>query len=298
MNHILNNVVFHILNGLKDKEFSYHADQTSRPTFGRQGNEYFVNNGRLAGSVEIKSVDENTVKCSIKVSWDYKRCKYEFIQTAQEDRKDYGIYTFTATLVDSTQIVSIQEVDWIPFDKDPNFQQRLDINHDSAKYAKAGLKERLIQPLSGHLHLPIDRNSLIRELKESNNLVIVNGVNVLDMSNQYHVEGPVGAVGDNAEAHHFTLNQFQNKHNLAEVAAEIQQLLEQLEKSYPTDTTSQKMTVALEAIKQIESNPQLIQKIVSALKAGSTQALAQALNHPLASFMISAFEDWQKNKGN
>jgi signal recognition particle subunit SEC65 len=84
--------------------------------------------------------------------------------------------------------------------------------------------------------------------------------------------------------------------NLAEAAAEIQQLLEQLEKSYPTNTTFEKMTAASEAIKRIESNPELHQKIISALKAGSTQALSQFLNHPLASFIIAAFEDWQKNK--
>ncbi len=84
--------------------------------------------------------------------------------------------------------------------------------------------------------------------------------------------------------------------NLAEAAAEIQQLLEQLEKSYPTNTTFEKMTAASEAIKRIESNPELHQKIISALKAGSTQALSQCLNHPLASFIIAAFEDWQKNK--
>ncbi|RUS93448.1 hypothetical protein DSM106972_096440 [Dulcicalothrix desertica PCC 7102] len=84
--------------------------------------------------------------------------------------------------------------------------------------------------------------------------------------------------------------------NLAEAAAEIQELLEQLEKSYPTNTTFEKMTVASEAIKRIESNPELHQKIISALKAGSTQAISQMLNHPLASFIIAAFEDWQKNK--
>lgn len=86
-----------------------------------------------------------------------------------------------------------------------------------------------------------------------------------------------------------------DKRNIAEVAAEIQQLLEQLEKSYSTNTTIEKMAVASEAIKLIEGNQGLYQRIISALKAGSTQALAQYLNHPLASFVIAAFEDWQKS---
>lgn len=86
--------------------------------------------------------------------------------------------------------------------------------------------------------------------------------------------------------------------NLAEAAAEIQKLLEQLDKSYPIDTTLGKMQVATETIKAIENNPMRIQRVTSALKAGGVQALAQLLNHPAASFVISALEDWQKNKEN
>ncbi|BAY17373.1 hypothetical protein NIES21_32100 [Anabaenopsis circularis NIES-21] len=89
----------------------------------------------------------------------------------------------------------------------------------------------------------------------------------------------------------------EKKQKLAEAAADIQQLLIQLENSYPTDTTAGKMTIATEAIKQIDNNPQLHNQILSALKAGGIQALAQFLNHPAASFVIGALEDWQKNKG-
>lgn len=88
----------------------------------------------------------------------------------------------------------------------------------------------------------------------------------------------------------------EQKQRLSEAAAEIQELLRQLEKSYPTDTTTGKMTVATEAIKHIDSNPKLHDRILSALKAGGVQALAQLLNHPAASFVISALEDWQKSK--
>lgn len=87
------------------------------------------------------------------------------------------------------------------------------------------------------------------------------------------------------------------KQNLAEAAAEIQQLLEQLEKSYPTDTTTGKMALATEAIAQIESNPNLTTRILSALQVGSVKAFEQFLSHPAASFVIGALEDWQKTKG-
>ncbi len=86
------------------------------------------------------------------------------------------------------------------------------------------------------------------------------------------------------------------KQNLAEAAAEIQALLEQLSKTYPADTTTGKMRLATEVIERIESNPTLMERILSALKAGSISALEQALNHPAASFVIGALEDWQQTK--
>ncbi|GAX39539.1 hypothetical protein NIES4075_04950 [Tolypothrix sp. NIES-4075] len=88
------------------------------------------------------------------------------------------------------------------------------------------------------------------------------------------------------------------KQSLTEVAAEIQKLLEQLDKSYPADTTLGKMQIAAETIKSIENNPSLKERILSVLKASSVQAFGQLLNHPAASFVIAALEDWQKTKGN
>ncbi|MDF5725898.1 MAG: pentapeptide repeat-containing protein [Rhizonema sp. PD37] len=86
------------------------------------------------------------------------------------------------------------------------------------------------------------------------------------------------------------------RQSLAEAATEIQTLLERLDKSYPTDTTAGKMAIATQAIEYIDSDPTLTQRVLSALKAGGVQALAQFLNHPAASFVIGALEDWQKTK--
>jgi hypothetical protein len=70
-----------------------------------------------------------------------------------------------------------------------------------------------------------------------------------------------------------------------------------LDKSYPSNTTTGKMTVAVETIKQIDANPDLAGRILSALKAGGISSFEQFLNHPAASFVIGALEDWQKSKG-
>ncbi len=107
---------------------------------------------------------------------------------------------------------------------------------------------------------------------------------------------------DNVEAKQIggNINNYtpQQKQTLADAATEIQELLEQLEKSYSTDTTTGKMALATEAITQIESNPGLTARILSALKVGGVKAFEQFLSHPAASFVIGALEDWEKTKEN
>ena len=85
------------------------------------------------------------------------------------------------------------------------------------------------------------------------------------------------------------------KQNLDQVAQDIQKLLNQLSQSYPTGTQSEKEALAIEATQNIKNNPTLLQKTMSALKAGGTAALEQALNHPAASFVINALDDLNKN---
>ena len=102
-----------------------------------------------------------------------------------------------------------------------------------------------------------------------------------------------GGVAGNVEGN-FNVNPQQK--TLSEAAEEIQELLEQLSKTYPTTTTTEKMTVATTAIQQIENNSKLRQRVLSALKTGGIQALGQMLNHPASTFVIAALEDWQKNK--
>lgn len=120
----------------------------------------------------------------------------------------------------------------------------------------------------------------------SNNL---SGANVANFANQ---------VTDNARQkanqYNYSLEQRQT---LVEAAAEIQKLLEQLSQTYSTDTLSGRMQLATEVVTRIESNPNLMQRLVSSLQAGGVSALEQFLNHPAASFVIAALEDWQKTKG-
>ncbi|WP_237397168.1 hypothetical protein [Okeania sp. KiyG1] len=86
------------------------------------------------------------------------------------------------------------------------------------------------------------------------------------------------------------------KQNLADAANEIQQLLEQLSQNNPTNTMTGNIKIAGEVIEQIETNPALMNRVFSALKAGGVSAFKQILNHPAASFVIDALEEWQNTK--
>ena len=83
--------------------------------------------------------------------------------------------------------------------------------------------------------------------------------------------------------------------NLTEAARDIQELLEQLEKTYPSETTMDRMKIATEVITHIDNHPTKAQKIFSAIKAGGVAAVEQLLNHPASSFVIAAFWKIGKN---
>jgi hypothetical protein len=132
----------------------------------------------------------------------------------------------------------------------------------------------------------LDPNSINTKSEQANQM---NGRNIKIEKGNYNER----IEGNYIQGNYYAASKQQN---LAEAAAEIQKLLEQLDKSYPIDTTLGKMQIATESIKAIENNPMIAERVTNALKAGGVQALAQLLNHPAASFVIGALEDWQKTK--
>ncbi|MBW4430686.1 MAG: CHAT domain-containing protein [Pelatocladus maniniholoensis HA4357-MV3] len=150
----------------------------------------------------------------------------------------------------------------------------------------------------------IDLNSIPESLtpksriRNKSKTLFSNKEQKLDMTGNRNIHIGSGNYNERIEGDYIQGNYYaaSKQQNLAEAAAEIQKLLEQLDQSYSTDTTLGKMQVAAETIKAIENNPIRAERITSALKAGGVQALAQLLNHPAASFVIGALEDWQKTK--
>ncbi|NEO92350.1 MAG: pentapeptide repeat-containing protein [Moorea sp. SIO3G5] len=84
----------------------------------------------------------------------------------------------------------------------------------------------------------------------------------------------------------------EQKQNLAEAAAEIQQLLNQLSQTNPTTTSKDKMIVVSEFVDKIENNPTLKAKVINALKAGGVEAFKETLDHPLVNILMATIEGW------
>ena len=90
-----------------------------------------------------------------------------------------------------------------------------------------------------------------------------------------------------------TFNQYnyteEQRKNLAEAAAEIQQLLNQLAQTNPT-TTEAAVTEAIHH--EIKHNPPLKARLLAALKAGGLEALKQIFDRPLFSIPAETVRGW------
>lgn len=103
----------------------------------------------------------------------------------------------------------------------------------------------------------------------------------------FNISGPITGFAGNVEGdqHIYAPEQRQN---LVEAAAEIQQLLYQLAQMNPTSTE-----VVAEAVHQeIKRNPTLKARLASALKAGGLEALKAIFNHPLFSIPAETVKGW------
>ena len=85
-----------------------------------------------------------------------------------------------------------------------------------------------------------------------------------------------------------------SQQDLAQAAAEIQQLLDQLSETYPTETFAEKGVIVDKAIEEIEKNPTLKQKIINALKAMTVETFMEAINHPLANVLRAGIEAYRE----
>ena len=83
---------------------------------------------------------------------------------------------------------------------------------------------------------------------------------------------------------------YEEQKTLAEAAAEVQELLDQLSQRYPTTTVPEKINVATKTMEEIEKKPNTKIKIVKALKAGGIAALIELTNNPVVKILTPMLE--------
>lgn len=83
---------------------------------------------------------------------------------------------------------------------------------------------------------------------------------------------------------------------LAEAAAEIQELLTQLDKTYSVDTPEGKAAATTAALDKIKGDGKLKDRLFSAGQAFAIKAIEKGVDHPLVAPVVAALEDWQKTK--
>lgn len=149
-----------------------------------------------------------------------------------------------------------------------------------------------VQESNRELQIPVSplQNELDRDKERSYNSVNIVINNKLESENnsmsesyqsKYQQTGNIQFIDTAQSGSNVTFNQTnytpEQKQNLADAAAEIQQLLNQLSKTNPT-ATPQEITNTIE--QEIKSNPKLKDRLIAALKAGGLETLKTIFNHP------------------
>ena len=101
--------------------------------------------------------------------------------------------------------------------------------------------------------------------------------------------GQAGAVGKFARSDSNTFIQSEQKQTLAQAAAEIQKLLKQLEKSYPTATEVEKINYV-----NNETTSSFKNRVVGALQSGGEAAIEEFLDNPYVNVVKAAVKGWLK----
>lgn len=128
-------------------------------------------------------------------------------------------------------------------------------------------------------------------------IVLINkSLNPKTMSDspKYDLRG--AKIGNFAETVHGDQKSVQHNYaeqpSLAETVQEIQALLDQLSKTYPTTTLDEKEKLADVAIAQIDTNPPLKAKLIAVMRAMGFETVKQAINHPVAEIFMAGIEAW------
>lgn len=84
-----------------------------------------------------------------------------------------------------------------------------------------------------------------------------------------------------------------NRPDLAESMLEIQRLWEQFEKNNSVNLSQVEEAQVQAALVKINQNPTLRERLFSALKSGSVEALKEVFNNPAIGIGVAIYEGWK-----
>jgi internalin A len=105
---------------------------------------------------------------------------------------------------------------------------------------------------------------------------------VINQSGTFLIGVDKRVMGDKIET------QINNSQDLVQAAKEIQNLLNQLSLDYPSDTPR---VLGAKAVDTVEKSPQLKDRFIRGIKAGSFAALEKLIDHPVAKFFIEGAKE-------
>ncbi len=79
---------------------------------------------------------------------------------------------------------------------------------------------------------------------------------------------------------------------------EIKELLEQLEKSYPTKKLSEQAIVAEKALEKIEADKNWKNKVITSVKVMGIEAFMEIIDNPIANVLRAGIESWIEGDSN
>lgn len=166
-----------------------------------------------------------------------------------------------------------------------DISKNLGLDNDNVNYYLKSLEEN--EFIEGHKESSsgdreYDRIWLINKgkvaLNDPNNLIQTTNMNehrVINTQNYYENMGinnmNAGTISDEVKIAGI-INEAESE-KLEIAVKEVQEILDQLSKTYPIHRTTDKMIVAGKAIEKIEQNPQLVQRLLGAAKTGSLAAI-------------------------
>ena len=139
------------------------------------------------------------------------------------------------------------------------------------------------------LQMEETRQAIAAERREKSSLTRIIATMAENQGPKYEFNAPVGSVVDTAQSGsqiYSTIHNYlpEQRQNLVDAAKEIQNLLKQLSENYTrTEVPSQ-------AIRQIQQNPQLKERVIGALKGGGRAALEKLVDHPAISIVLAAID--------